>query len=349
MITLGTQFRGFDARSWHRLVTLLAPGLASRAPHEFAQRAAEDGGTLLVLYQGPRVLRALHTHRGVVLVDAWPGPEGLAELAQAHGARFAAAAEAGALEELNERVGARLRIDDDAPTTLLVLLGAARELYDEGAVHLWPDLVPSHVPLPTPAVLRRVFDFLLPEGRAALVALFDQDQIDTAVVLHRRGGALEQVLGPEALRELAGPLGGDFRRDHRVLRQAVEREIAPLAVGLFSETATVHTLLRATKPGAWTSALATREVVLDPMPGWLAVAAGAGAVRAAAARSRGLLAGLGLLGTLNPAMKKIREAVDAVGAFDPTQVLGFDPLRVLAEVLGRSSASGSTPRDSRED
>ena len=84
MFTRETRIEGFDARAWHRLVTLVAPGLASRAPHERDARAAQDGGTLLLLYNESRVLRALHTHRGVVRESAWPGRAGLASLAETH-------------------------------------------------------------------------------------------------------------------------------------------------------------------------------------------------------------------------------------------------------------------------
>jgi hypothetical protein len=337
VISLDTHITGFDARSWHRLVTLVAPGLSSRAPHEFDARAAEEGGTLLVLYHGERILRAVHTHRGVVAAGAWPGRDDLGALAQAHGARFVLAAEAGAVEELYERIGARVRLDDDLATTVLLALGAARELEDEGQLHLWPRLVDQRIPLPTATVLKRTFDFVLPDGRAALVALFDGDAIDTAVLAIRRGATLERVLGPEVLREVVGPLGGDFRRDYRVIRPAVERAFGPLAFGVFAETATVHALLRDERAGVWAEAIAARDVIMDPMPAWLAMAAGAGVVRAAAARSKGLMAGLGILGALNPTVRRIREVAEAVSGLDVERVLGFNPFRVLAEILRRSS------------
>lgn len=349
MISVDTQIRGFDARSWHRLVTLVAPGLASRAPHEFAARATEEGGTLLVLYHQTRILRAIHTHRGVVDAAVWPGPENMEALARAHGARFVLAAEAGALEELYERLGGRLRIDDDAITLSLVTLGALRELHDEGELHFWPRWIDQRIPLPTPAVLHRMFDFLLPDGQCAVITLFDRAEIDTALLIRRRGEALDRVYGPEALKDIVGPLGGDFRRDYRIIRTAVERTMGPLALGLFAETATIHSLLRTDRPGAWAEAIALRDVVIDPMPLWLAAAASAGVVRAAANRSRGLITGLGLLGALSPTMRRLREmadaVTDAVTGFDFERVLGFDPLRVLAQILRRSSPSGSQPRD----
>jgi hypothetical protein len=304
VISVGTHVAGFDARSWHRLTTLVAPGLASRAPHQFDARAGEPGGSLVVLYRDTRILRALHTHRGVVDASTWAGPSELGTLSQTHGARIAVAAEAGALEELYERLGGRLRSHDDAATTLLTCLAAARELIDEGALHIWPRLFAERIPLPTPAVLGRAFDFVLPRDKACVVVLFDGDVLDTAVLVHRDGSAIDHVYGPEVLREITGPLGGDFHRDHRVVRGAIERHVAPLSFGLYSETATLAALLRSTTPGAWAAALAVRDVVLDPMPAWAAVAAGAGVFRAAA-HSSGLLQKLGALSGVSPTFRRI--------------------------------------------
>ena len=178
-----------------------------------------------------------------------------------------------------------------------------------------------------------MFDYLLPDARAGLVALFEGDALDTSVLLVRAGSTLSGVYGPEVIRQAAGPLGGEFRRDYRVIRRAIETQFAPLAFGLFTETATLQRLLVDTRPGAWGEAIAARDVVLDPMPGWVAVAAGAGVVRAAAARSKAIVDGLGLLGAMSPAVRRVREVAESLAGFDPERVLGFNPLRLLGETL----------------
>ncbi len=347
MITVDTRFSGFDARSWHRLVTLVAPGLGSHPPYAHARRAGERGGMLVVLYHAGRVLRAVHTQRGVVAAEVWPGPEGLEALAQAHGTRFAVAAEAGALEELGERVGGRLHAGDDPWATVLIVAGAVRELVDEGQVHLVPR-VSTAVPLPPADVLRRAWDHVLPEGRTAVVALFDRDELDTAVVVRRQGAGLDRVYGPEALRTMVGPLGGDFRRDYRVLRAAVERDLGPVAAGLYTTTAALRGLLQSAVPGAWARAIAARDVVVDPLPPWMAVAAGASALRAAAAQSRRVMAGLELLGLMTPLARRVREIGEMVGEIDLRGVLGFDPLEVLGGLLRRSSSAEHPDEDEGE-
>jgi hypothetical protein len=339
VIDLETRISGFDARSWNRLITVVAPGLASRAPHEWQAHGEVDGGTLVVFFQHSRILAALHSRRGAIPLDddAWRGRHGLEQLARDHRSHFVIACEAGALEEFYERIGGRLTLGDDDVTTCLVVLGALRELLDEGAILLWPDLVPARVPLPTPAVVHRTLDFLLPDDHAALVALFDDDSIDTAVLAHRRDGSLQRVLGPEVLRDLVGPLGGDFRRDYRVIRSAIERNVGPLAWGVYTTTPILHDLLRSTKPSAWAEAIATRDVVLDPMPAWMAIAAGAGVVREAAARSRSVLSGLGVLSALTPVARRVKEFSDNMAGFDPTRAIGFNPLRALSIILRQGS------------
>lgn len=338
MIDRDTRIAGFDSRSWNRLLSVVAPGLVSRAPHEWDAHAASDGGTLVVFFHGTRILRALHTRRGAAkTTPVWPGREGLEALARETGSHFVIACEAGALEEFYERIGGRLRLDDDDVATTLIVASTLRELHDEGAILLWPDLVPAHVPLPTAAVAHRALDFFLPDEHAVVIALFDNDSIDTAIIAERRGGRLRRVLGPEVLREFVGPLGGDFRRDYRVIRRAVEQHVAPLAWGVYTTTPLLHDLLRSTEPAAFAEAIATRDVVLDPMPAWLGIAAGAGVVRAAAMRSRGVLQGLGVLGALTPVARRVQEFAESFTRFDPTSVLGFNPLRALAVILRQGS------------
>ncbi len=342
MIAHDVHIAGFAPRSWHRLVTLVAPGLVSRAPHEHLARESEPGGTLFVLYEGDRVQRAWHSHRGVIAIKGWPGADGVESLAAAHNARFVIAAETTALDEWSERVGGRLQLDDDAWTTTVVALDALRELADDGRVHVWPRLVPARVPMPNPAMLRTAFDLLLPDGKSALLMLFDDQALDTAVLVRRRGAAIDEVLGPEIIAHMTGALGGDHRRDHRHVRAAVEREHGPLAFGMFAETSRVHALLRTDEPAAWAMAMAARDVVFDPMPAWLTLAAGAGVVRAVARGSGALLGRTRMFQSIAPALAIARSAIERVRGTPVTQLLGgLQPLTVLAGVLRRT-----TPRDS---
>jgi len=335
---------GFDARSWHRLVTLVAPGFASHAPVASERGARAEGGALFVLYQETGVVRALHSLRGAVTLPGWEGPASLEACARALQTRFAVAAEVGALEELYERVGGRLDPKDGLAETALLVADAVRELAREGELHMVPSLNRS-VPLPPPEVVQRAWDAVLPDGYCFTMALYEGVELETGFVARRRGGAVDLVLGPEALRRLTGPLGGDFRRDHRVIRAAVEREVAPLACGVFAPTATVRELLREEAAGAWARAIATRDVVVDPMPPWIAMAASAGAVRAVVSRSRRLFAGLEVLGLLGPFAA---QATGVLAGLDLKGLLGFDPLDIIGVIVRRSESARRPSDDEHE-
>ena len=121
--------------------------------------------------------------------------------------------------------------------------------------------------------------------------------------------------------------------DHEVIRASVERVAGPLVVGLYTSTTHLGRLLRSRESGAWARAIAAREVFFDPMPPWMAVAAGAGAVRAAAEHSRSVLARIGAPRILDPLVRKVRSITDRVGAVDLGTTLGFDPLELLARFM----------------
>jgi hypothetical protein len=335
-----TRWSGMDTRSWARLVSLVAPGMAPLPPRHHARDGSLPGGMLLVAHDGARVQRALHTLRGVVATEGeWAGRDTLAELAARCDTRFAVALRRDAAERFLERVGGRCTPQDDAVDTTLLALGVLRELIDDGALDVLPTPLRS-VPLPPVEVVRATWDRVLPDGHSAVIALFDGPALVTGLALRRRGGVVDEVHGVESLRAWCGPLGGDFRRDHRVILAAVERALGPVAVGLFAPEATVIDLLRTEAPGAWARAVAVRDVMVEPMPPWAAMATGVSALRAAADESRrwafsadGWLA------------KTTRRVIDLAGTVDLQSVLGFDPLAVLGVVLRESRTRPPQPDD----
>ena len=148
-----TRWSGMDARSWARLVSLVAPGLAPLPPRHHARDGSLPGGMLLVAHDGTTVLRALHTLRGVVATDGpWNGRDTLAALAAQCDTRFAVALRRDAAERFMERVGGRCTTDDDAVDTTLLALGASACMLSTG-VGLHPHrkhaaLLPAMLALP---------------------------------------------------------------------------------------------------------------------------------------------------------------------------------------------------------
>jgi len=251
-------------------------------------------------------------------------------LADSFGARRVVVLREGALEEMVERLSLRLRPDDDYATQWLTLLRAYRELAEAGQIRMWPR-GPRGATLPSPATLKRALDLLLPDGRAIVLGLWRGREMASAVVLRRREGKIDLMAGPDLLREWAGPLGGDFRRDYRVLVGAVTRSVAPVHLGLFAEVETLRRLLRRPDPGSWAAAAATREIILHPMPPYIAVALGADVANSAARGVGALLGGVDLLGAVRPLLGYVRGRVAEVASM--TATLGFNPLDALAQNL----------------
>lgn len=344
MISADVRFGGFDGPSWARLLSLFQP-------------ARTEGEDLLVVF------RPAHTHEGAaeagerVIVSAllrgagrYPALIGkplppLRELAAQLGVRRILALEVGAMEELAERVGAAVDVTDDYLTQVLTVLRVAGELRSEGRIRPWPDPLRG-VPLPSPAAVRRVLDLVLPDDRAAIVGLWERSgerRLWTAFVCRRRGGAIDLVAGPDVVHRTAGPLGGDWRRDYRVLVDAVERTVAPVHLGVFTEAETLARLLREGTAGAWAREVAVRNVVLRPAPPPVLAALGADALRGVGKASAKALGGIDF-GRLALGLGRAARARFLEGR-SVSEILGFDPMLALAAFLGRPPNEGEDPPD----
>jgi hypothetical protein len=301
-------------------------------------------GTLFIVRDAEgRILKVLHSMRGRVTGFDPALLDDLERARAEYRAIRCVVLREGVLDELVERVALRLQRGDDYLTQWLVMLKAARELEEAGLIEVHPRPLGS-VPVPTPGTVRRALDLVLPDDHSMVATLWDRGTIWTAAALRRRAGSIDLVAGPDLVARFTGPLGGDWRRDYRVIADAVERSVAPVHLGVFAEADTVRELLRSPDPGAWARAVAVRDVILHPTPPYVAVALGADAVRAVAATSARLLGGVDFLGAFAPVTQYLRSRVQELTSV--TQTLGFNPLRVLAAALRR--AEGRTDDEQEE-
>lgn len=333
MLSDDFRFQGFDTEAWLNLLSLFsrAEGVGSRERNAEAGAGPAPRGTLVVVVdEAQRPLAALLTGRGAVQLGDEADLGDLATLCDRQGAERIVLVREGAIEELTERAAERIRYDMDYVTQWLTLLAVARELEDQGLLRVWPSR--SRLPLPTPGMIRRALDLLLPDERVLVVAIWEGSELWTAFALRRRDGELDTLVGPERLLEWAGPLGGDYRRDQRAIRRAVEDALGPVHLGLFAQRQWIEFLLRDPSPGAWARAIALREVIISPAPSYVHVAMSADAARAVGRRARDWLGGLDVLGYLSPAAQFARSHVSRIGSV--TETLGFNPLQALASRLG---------------
>ena len=338
------RFEGWTTEDWIRFLRLWQPrATPDREP------TRPRGGVILVHEEG-EVLKVLHTQNG--RLDPASGapppdeagaravalhaglPSALGPLARAHHASWALGMRIGALDEVMERLGARVRRRDDLTAQSLLLVGIVREMISEGAIATWPQRLRG-IPVPTPQIARRTLDALVADGRAIALGLFDENGLWTAFVARRRGAAFDVVAGPDELRPALGLLSGDWRRDYRHLVRAVEERYAPLGFGCFGELATFRSLQTDGRAGAWSRAVAVRDVVIAPMPVAVGVALGFDGVRFAFQGLRVLTGRIAPFAAIGPMLDAARTRVARSTGKDVSALLGFDPLAALRALLQR--------------
>lgn len=264
MLTPDIRFEGWTTETWTRFVTLHHSHQSGPLPNR--EHSRPHGGVIAIHERG-RLKKLFHTSIGRLDPRAtWPTD--LPGLARSHRARWALSAEAGALEELSERFGARLKQSHNLTAQALLIVTIVCELMEEEKIECWPRYLHDlrGVTPPTEPMVRHALDAICPNGFAMVLGLFHHGEIWTAAVARRRGEGFDMLAGPEELRPRVGGLSGDWQRDSRYLGRAVEEHYAPLALGCFSEVDRFRELSAKARPSAWVRAAIARDVVISPMP-----------------------------------------------------------------------------------
>ncbi len=269
MISEDFAFFGFDEASWDRLVSLL---VGHNEPH----------GVLLVVVNRAAVpIACFHTERGSVDPSTLPSPGDLETLCQVAEARACIVMRDRAMGEVESYLAEPLDGDQDFVTRVMRFVHVLRELGNGNWLRVWPNPLPDALLAVAPAA-KPATDLLLPDGHSVVLGVFEGAALWTGAVVRRNGGKLDVFAGPGAMSEWAGPLGGAWQRDHRVLADAIERQLGPTHLGLFMERATAERLLRARQGGDWALAFAARELILHPRPAFVAAGLGLDVLRGAA-------------------------------------------------------------------
>ncbi|MCA9584698.1 MAG: hypothetical protein KC657_05005 [Myxococcales bacterium] len=328
MLSADVRFEGWTTETWTRFLSLWKP----RATPDL--EPSRPRGGVIAVHDGDRLRKLLHTRTGR-LDPRGPWPVPLGELAEQHHASWALSARAGALDELMERLGARVERHDDLTAQALHIVTIVREMIQEGVLESWPRRLQGY-PVPTSAVIHRALDAVCPEGRAMVLGTFRHGEVWTAIALRRGPRGIDVIAGPDELRPFMGVLSGDWRRDYRHLARAAEDRYAPLALGCFAEVDRFRELQVDPRPGAWGRAAIVRDVVVSPMPTAIRLALGADGARLAFESFRTLIGRTDAFGLLEPLMAGARKRLgSAAGDRDVSGLLGFDPLEALRALLRR--------------
>ncbi|HSN96722.1 MAG TPA: hypothetical protein VLS89_00445 [Candidatus Nanopelagicales bacterium] len=329
MLAPDVRFEGFTATDWTRVLSLFQP----RRDLGEARDPARPRGGVIAVHTGGKLRKLLHTEVGRLRLDdaARDWPLGAETLAERHRASWSIVLEAGTLESIMERFGARVRRGDDLTTQTLLFLQLAHDEYLAGCIDAWP-LRLRGVPVPTPGMVRGTFDSVCPIGKTMVLGLFEGGELWTSIALRRGARGFNLVLGPDEVREDMGLLAGDWRRDYRHLARAIEHRAGPLSLGCFAEAPTLRSLEVDPTPGAWARAVAVRDVILSPVPPALGIPLGIDAGRAALAAVRAVAERVDPAGVVAPA---VRSLLDWTRREDVTAMLGFHPLDLLRRLLSR--------------
>jgi hypothetical protein len=328
VLTPDVRFEGWTTETWTRFLHLWKP----RATPD--REPTRPRGGVIAIHEGGRLRKLLHTRTGR-LDPRIPWPVPLSELAEAHHASWALSAQAGALEEIMERFGARLDRSHDLTAQSLLVVNIVREMVAEGLIARWPTRLQG-IPPPTHAMVHRALDAICPDGHAMVLGLFRSGELWTAAVARRRGAAFDVLAGPEDIRLRMGVISGDWRRDYRHVARAVEEQYAPLAMGCFAEVDRFRELQVDARPGAWGRAALVRDIVVSPMPVGIRLALGADGARFAFESFRTIAGRSETLRRLEPFMAEARRRLgELAGDRDVSSTLGFDPLAALRALLRR--------------
>ncbi|MET0390209.1 MAG: hypothetical protein ABW321_29830 [Polyangiales bacterium] len=344
MLSANLRVTGYDAITWSRLISLFEARQQHGAPNEPARN---DGYAALVVVEDATgaACAAFIANRGPITASEYKSRADLGTLCEQHGVRRGIALRLGTIEELTERAAEQVLRTDDYAAQWLALFEAARALEREGALYFWPAST-NAAALPSPQLITRALDVVLPDEHSFVAALWDESELWTALVLRRHGGQFDLIAGPELVLDVVGPLSGDYRRDHRAVSRAISTSIAPVQLGIYSQRRRFQRLLREAEPGAWAKAIALREVIIDPSPAYVHIAVGADALRATARRTGQLLGGIDFMTYIEPVARYAREQVANVASV--TGMLGFNPLQLLARRLRANEATVSMPPPAEE-
>ena len=264
MISEDFAFFGFDDTSWDRLVSLFLGGNGEERPR----------GVLVLVIDSERMpVACFHTATGSVDPATLPDVPTLEALCDATEAGACIVMRERAMADLADYLAEPIDPGQDFATRVMRFAHVLRELGNGNWLRIWPNPLPDLLLAAAPAA-KPAMDFLLPDGHSVVLGVFEDGQLWTGAVLRRNGGTFDVLAGPAAMSEWAGPLGGAWHRDHRVLTRAIERELGPLHIGFFMERTTAQTLLTGRQAGEWAIAFATRELMVHPLPGYAAAGLG---------------------------------------------------------------------------
>lgn len=293
---------------------------------------------LVLLMRERRALRLIDVRAGVVvpppwLADAEVNAEALRRLRREREATWAIAVEPGFLDRLDAAAARAFEPGADALAMWLRMAGPIREARRAG-LYLFSPALFDDVPIPDEASVRSAFDYLFPDDTAALLYVFGPRRLSFAAIIEKRGGEIVRIAGHDALGGIA-VRGVMWKAAVPRILEQVRARFAPPSLGVFADEAALGRVVFGSEPAALPRALAAREIILDPLPAWLALVLGLDTAVKAAGAARDVARKLDPLGIVDR-LDLRRIAGHVQRRISPElplrRLLGFDPFAVIARL-----------------
>lgn len=295
-------------------------------------------GLVLVVRSGTPAL-LIDVMEGIVPLPQWLAGaasvdgEALRRLRRERGATWAMAADPALLGSIDAAVSAVFDPRADLLASLLRLAVPIREARRAGLFVFSPALL-EDVPIPDESAVRSVFDHVFPDDTAALLYVFGPRGLSFAAIAEKRRGEIVRIAGHDALGGIAVRGAMWKAAVPRILEQARSR-FAPPSIGVFADETALARAIFGSEPAALPRALASREIILDPLPAWLAVALGVDTAAKAAGAARDVVRRLDPLGIvdrldLHGFAGRVQRRISS--ELPIRRMLGFDPFEVIARL-----------------
>lgn len=287
----------------------------------------------LALLRDGKPLVVTNGFRGFVLPEKFRvlDEENIEAAARYVKAKVLVAVEEAAWVDILEQVQSKLRVGDDNFVMAELFLVAFREALEAGRLIIYPDLFNFIFDLRADR-LRRFADAAFPKNSSIVVYLFQGQSLEAGLTIVRGEEYIETVAGHGALGEAAEGFH-PWQKGYGRILDAVKKKYAPPSMGFFAEIDEIRNILWYPEAGSFLRNFVAGNIVIDPMPAWVAAALGVDAVTRVARTSMDLIRqfdtmgitrrfDLGMLGrTLQEHLKKEEISLEAIVGFDPVTFL----------------------------
>lgn len=291
----------------------------------------------LALLRDGKPLVVTNGFRGFTLPDKFGvlSAENVEAAARYVKARIFVALEQAAWVDVLEQVQSKLRVGDDNFVMAELFLTAFKEAMDAGRLIVYPDLFNFIFDLKADR-LRRFADAAFPRNSSIVVYLFQGQSLEAGLTIVRGQELIETVAGHGAIQDAAEGFH-PWQKGYGRILDAVKKKYAPPSMGFFAEIDEIRNILWYPEAGSFLRNFVAGNVVIDPMPAWVAAALGVDAVTRVARTSMDLIRqfdtmgltrrfDLGMLGrTLQQHLQKEEISLESI--------VGFDPITFLSKLI----------------